>query len=263
MMPYRVNLEEDLYAKVMLYGLPGSGKTRLAGSAALDPRMAPVLYLDAAGNPLSLRDYAQKPDILRVESLKDLNGVYSFLNGGQDAGHPLVKELGLRTDYKTIVFDGITELQRFGFAQLTGSERIGPGDMPKGVEIQQYGSILRMMTNLAQRFFALDMHVIVTALEREDQDQASGTITYRPLLAGQAAGEFPAYAYVLARLSHVGRVQRRDLKDVSATVADTQDSTNIAFFKPTERMMAKDQLGIGMPYMFDPTMTKILDALGW
>ena len=259
----KLNLDDALFFKLMGYGLPGSGKTRFCGSAAMDDRTAPVLHIDAAGNPLVLRKNEARPDILRLTNLKELNHIYTFLAQGQDASHPLVREHGLRTDYKSVVFDGVTEIQRFGFGQLTGSERLGPGEMPKGVEIQQFGSSLRMMTNFAQKFFELDMHVFITALEREDQDNTTGMISYKPLLSGQTAGEVPGYAYVLARFAHVGRVQRRDLKDVNSTLADVADSTNIMFLKPTERIMAKDQLGIGSDYMFDPTVTKVFDALGW
>jgi hypothetical protein len=229
----------------------------------MDDRTSPVLHLDAAGNPLSLRGYERKPDVLQINGLKDLNTVYDFFIKGQPENHPLVREAGIKTSYKTLVFDGVTELQRFAFGQLTGSDRLGPGEIPKGVEIQQYGSALRMMTNMAQKFFGLDMHIIITALEREDQDNQSGLITYKPLLSGQAAGEVPGYAYILARFAHVGRVQRRDLKDVSLQIADVSDSTNVMFLKPTERVMAKDQIHVGVDYMFDPTVTKVLDALGW
>lgn len=254
-----VKAENEPYAKILLYGQPGSTKTRTAGSAALDERTAPVLMIDIGGNPISIRDYKEQPDLLRLEALGDLNPVYDFLRRGQSPEHTLVKQFGLRPPYKTVIVDGVTDLQRYSFSLVTGNLKVGPGDIPAATQIQHYGSVLAQMTMFARLFFALPMHVIITALEREDRDDGSGQISYRPLLLGQSAAEVSAYAYIVARMVHRGRLEARTLREMGDTIQAS--SVAVALFSPGGKYYAKDQTGRLGNYMVDPTMTKMLDLI--
>lgn len=256
----RVKPETSQFLKVLLYGMPGSTKTRTAGSAVLDPRTSPVLILDIGGNPLSIRDYTPTPDIIEIEQLKDLNPVYAWLAGGMKADAQIVKDLGLRTDYKTLVIDGVTDLQRFSFAEVTGNQKVGPGSMQAQTQLQHFNAVLAQMTTAARLFFKLSMHVIITALEQEKVDQTSGAITYRPLLLGQSATEVAGYAYVVARLMHQARVGAKIKRE--GEVADVaKDSTSVALFRPTSSWVAKDQYGALGASMVDPTVTKMMDLI--
>jgi hypothetical protein len=255
----RIKSENEPYIKMLLYGQPGSTKTRTAGSAALDERTSPTLMLDIGGNPISIRDYKQQPDLLRLENLADLNPVYDFLSRGQSPDHAIVKRFDLRPPYKTIIVDGVTDLQRYSFGMVTGNSKVGPGDIPAQTQIQHYGSVLAQMTTFARLFFALPMHVLITALEREDRDDGSGQIMYRPLLLGQSAAEVSAYAYVVARMVHRGRLEARTLREMGDTIS--ANSVAVALFSPGGKYYAKDQTGRLGNYMVDPTMTAILDKV--
>jgi hypothetical protein len=162
-----------------------------------------------------------------------------------------------------VIVDGITDLQRISFGLVTGNRTKGPGDVPTSIERQHYGQVLAQMTNFARLFFVnLPMHVIITALEKEDVEAATGVTRHRPLLLGQSASEVGAYAYVVARLTHASKFEKRDLRDTTNSGENpTADTTSVAFFKPSSRIVAKDQIGIGVPFMFDPTMTKIMDHI--
>lgn len=253
----RTRPTQSEYLKLLLYGQPGSTKTRTAGSAALDERTSRVLWLDIGGNPLSIRDYAQQPDILEIEKLTDLNPVYNWLNGGQKPEAPIVKQYDLQPPYKTVVVDGVTDLQRFSFAAVTGNTAAGPGDHGSRIEQQHYGSVLAQMTTMARLFFKLPMHVIITALERDTVDRATDTVIYRPLLLGQSATEVAGYAYAVIRLMHVSRLGAKQKREGEVNT----DTTSIALFKPTANMVAKDQYGTLGESMTDPTITKIYNRI--
>lgn len=258
----RIQAEASTTLKIMWYGQPGSTKTRTAGSAALDDRTWPCLLLDAGGNPLSLRDYKRKPDIIQIDTIEDLNPIYRWLAQGQPEADALVKSMGLLTagPYKTIILDGITDIQRFSFAKVVGNTGKLPGDIPQPTQIQHHQGVLQQMTNMSRLFFKLPYHIIVTALEKESQD-ANGQMMYRPLLTGQAPGEVAAYAYTLGRLVHRARVTKREQRDLKIEEDPNDETVAVAFFRPSGAIMAKDQSGIGMDYMVDPTITKILDAI--
>jgi hypothetical protein len=256
-MAKRVRAEQSSYAKMLFYGKPGSTKTRTVGSAALDKRMAPVLMLDIGGNPLSIRDYPVQPDIIQIDEMADLNPVYSWLLAGQPQDR-YAEKMELTPGYKTVIVDGITDLQRYSFAQVVGNMKKLPGDIPIATQIQHHQGVLAQMTNFARLFFKLEMHVLVTALEKEVMDP-NGITMYGPLLTGQAPGEVSVYPYVVSRLVHRAKIDKREARDSKLPEDPNGQTISVAFFTPSARIMAKDQYGIGVPWMVDPTMTKMLD----
>jgi hypothetical protein len=103
------------------------------------------------------------------------------------------------------------------------------------------------------------MHVIMTALESEKQDETTGGFRYGPLLWGQSAGELPGQALAVARMMHIARVDnltKQKLKDVVEKV------DSVAVFRPGTNYVAKSQYGEQLDVMPNPSMTKILDAIG-
>lgn len=261
-MSKRVDLnQEQKYLKMLLYGVAGSTKTRTAATACLDPRTWPVLWLDQGGNPVSIRAYEKLPDIIRVTKLADFNPIYTWLAAGQPPNDPIVKALDLQTEtpYKTIVIDGLTGVQRLSFAVVLETSNAGPSDIPPSMEYKHHGKVLGQMQNFGYTFFyKLDMHVIMTALESEKQDDRVGGFRYGPLIWGQSAGELPGQAQAVARMMHIEKVDNK-LKMALRDVPEKVDS--VAVFLPGPNYVAKDQYG-GLPsVMYNPSVSKILDCI--
>lgn len=253
-----INAASEPKLKLMLYGVPGSTKTRTAATAALDDRTAPALLLDMGGNPLSIRDYPKKPTIIAIDSLNDITTIYDWLVKGQPVDHPMVKQANLEPGYKTVIIDSITDVQRYAFAMLTGSTGARPGEAQAAVQIQHHNVVLGQMTTISRDFYRLPLHVIMTALEHEKQDSI-GTLYFRPMLTGQAEGAVGAYAYAIGRCMHKGRIDQklsRVLEEAKIT-----PKTSIVFFNPSTRAVAKDQHNFGAAYVVDPTVTKLLDMM--
>ncbi len=254
--------------KILFYGIPGSTKTRTAASAALDPRTSPVLYLESGGNVISIRDYNPQPDVIHIDALEDFNPIYEWLTNGQPECK-FQKDFELRTGYKTLVIDQITDIQRMTMNKASGNmgTATSPGTIPQTMQIQHFNSTLAHMVKFATLFYGLkDMHVIITCQEREDKDEQTGLISYKPLLWGQSAGEVPGYAYLVSRLVHRARVNT-DSKMKLAIGEQPESVTSVAFFMPSGKYVAKDQYGMhdedGGPlnYMIDPSIPKLLDAI--
>lgn len=253
----RVDSAENPYLRVLLYGKPGSTKTRTAYTAALDDRTFPALALNAAGNPLSTRDYDRKPDILTMDTLADFNAPYNWLAAGQPKDAPFCKEFNLNPPYKCVIVDGVTEVQRMSFDAQRGY--VDPGSFPSKVSRDHFYNTLGQMVNFARLYFSLPLHVVMTSLEKESSDQVTGAITYSPLLWGQSDTEVGGYSYVVARLIH-----RAVLEPKTAVVLEDvlKDSTvSIALFRPSGKYVAKDQYGTLGDYMIDPTIPKMLDLI--
>jgi hypothetical protein len=259
-MAKRVNFKNFEHIKMLLYGQPGSTKTRTAATAAWDDRTSPCLMLEKAGNPLSIRDYEKVPDIISVESLEEYNPFYNWLRAGQPVNDPIVKAFDLRPPYKCLVIDGATETQRMSFMNVTNSKNTGPGSFPNPNEIQHFNRVLAQMTNWARLFFELPMHVFITSLEREDRDESTGTPHFKPLLWGQSAGEVAGYAYAVARMLHVTRLDNK-LKMALGDELKNNDVISAAVFQPSAKWVAKDQYGCLGAAVVNPSVTKFMDLI--
>jgi hypothetical protein len=254
-----VDPKDNPFLRIMFYGKPGSTKTRTVGTAAFDERTSPALMLSAGGNPLAIRDYDPQPVILEMETLGDFNDPYEWLSEGQPTKHKLGKLLE-RTDgelFKSVLVDGLTEVQRLSFEGQKG--KVGPGSFPAKVERQHFYNTLNQMVNFARLYFALPIHVFMTSLEKENVDGVGGGIQRAPLLWGQSDTEVGAYAYVVGRLVHRAVLEKGLLMKMEE-VTD-EEITSVALFKPTGKYVAKDQYFRLGNYMVDPNVPDMLDLI--
>lgn len=261
-----VDFNADVRLKVLAYGVAGSAKTSFCASAQQDPRTAPALLIDVGGNSLSLRRLPQdqRPTTLMVSELSDLNLIYDYFAAGQKPNHPFLKATNLpHTVFKTLIFDGVTGLQRLSFEKVSGVQTKGPGDIPNQIERQHFNIVLAHMTRFASLFFSLPVHVLVTALERELEDTATGRISYGPMLLGQSAGEVAGYAYIVMRMVHRLRLASETQKQAAdKAVGPDQQAVSVGLLAPNPAYVAKDQHGVNKSFLANPTVTQILDAMG-
>lgn len=244
-----IALSKARLLKALIYGDSGSGKTTLVGSAMKHPKMAPVLVLNARGQPISLATLDPPPLVVEIESFKDFNIPYEWFIDGQERGAYFQEQLvnppnapthkqrlstgrggrGMKefailcADYldrwgfdkfNTVAVDSITHTQRKAIAQATGQGGVAPGTTPKPTEIQHWGSVLRMMANLTDLYFRLDVNVIMTALTRRDTLESMGLTLFCPFLWGQSSLEVPSHAEIVGRLvvaETLTAKQRQDL----------------------------------------------------
>jgi hypothetical protein len=272
-MARRLRTSDDPYLKLLLYGMPGSTKTRTAATAAWDERTSPVLHFDIGGNTRSVEDYERQPDRVLLDTPKEFNVFYNWLRRGQDKNDRLVSDFELRPPYKTLIFDGVTGFQRGIFATVTGQPLVDPGDIPVKLERQHYGQVLRVLTNFAAAVYKLPLHVIVTALERSlliGTIDTGGYYYAGPLLLGQSSTEVAGEAYAVARMMHIERLTATDRKDIQRAnnakakaegLADVPDLISVADFRTTQFQFGKDQSLINVPRMVNPTVTKMLDRI--
>lgn len=271
-----VNLSlENQFLRLMIYGKAGSGKTTLTATAELDQRLAPVLHIDAGGNPISVIKTGAQPKIIRMTKLADLNFIYDWLVKGQPEAHPMVQEVGCVPGYKTIVLDGLTRIQFMSFGVAMGNTEIPPGTMPSKPEWDHYGRVLLNMTNAFTKFYELKMHVMITALEDAerqlyDPDKAKLKTTemddsdyyYQamPAIDGKSLGRVTGMAESVIRMAAKHKVEPSLVKQLEK-VLNKPVRHCVAQFKETRSAYAKDQHGFGVSYMADPTCTQLMDLL--
>lgn len=181
-----IKVRENLpFVNVLVYGESGVGKTRLAGTADDVPEMRKVLIVDMEAGTFSLRASNPNVDIVRVKSWNDMQEVYDALYAG---GH----------DYKTVVLDSLTEIQKFNMYTIMNdvvkehTER--DIDVPS---MREWGRNLEQMRKFVRAFRNLEMNTIFTALATSEKNARSGMITKKPSLSGKLANEVAAFLDVV------------------------------------------------------------------
>ena len=249
--------------KMLLYGLPGSGKTWLAASAV---DVYNTLMLTAAGNPQSLRDWKEQPDTYVINELEDLNDFYSFFAQGQPKDAGMVERLKMSPPYECLIIDGLTELQRFTLSEVGGYDKLGPGKRGNQLQIQQFNPVLEHTIRMASLFFgladpgaAIPVHVIITSLEWNKLDLKSQTQSILPLIWGSANTEVAGYALAVGRIRQGSAVPKKIMRTVPEATTDSP----LVFWKPQPRVpLNKDQYGGRLgDYLADPTVKKIANLV--
>lgn len=270
----QANLDAAPLLRMLIYGDSGSGKTTFIGSAMKCPSTSPLLVLNARGQPISLRYLDPRPLVLEIEAIKDFNAVYSWLFKDQNMDY--LKKLdanlfGMVTKYfkdvgskrfKSVAVDSITHVQRLAMDQIVGGTMPdNPADVPTQTQIQHWGRTLALMTNFADRYFKLPLHVIMTALTRRDNIPALGYMLFCPFLWGQSNMEIPSHAEIVGRLMATGTVPIKEQRMVesAASGAGKTSPFNIMYLRGGRDFVAKWQ-GIQNPpsMMANPTVSRFV-----
>ena len=250
--------------KILFYGWPGSGKTRTSATACLVPELSPVLWLDARGNPESIRNYPSQPHIIRVEQLEDFNDPFIWIYNGQPKDAKFAKDFGLAgaAPFKTLVIDQLTDVQLMMFSKKQNPQGTLPGNLANKREWDDYNTVLYTMWNFAKEYYSLAerglIHVIMTAQEISTEEGGAQR-SARPYLEGKSSVMVASYASIVGRLMS-GDQLPTNVKKKLPGVEDPLEVESIAGFKRTQNFEAKDQYG-GLPdVMINPTLSKMLDC---
>jgi hypothetical protein len=255
-----VQREEGIPRLVMLvYGPPGCGKTTFGASFNLDPRTGPALLVDMSGRPETVKYVDPSLRVLRLEDVKEINQVYSFLNLGQADDHPLRKALDppLKPGekFKTVVLDTFTEYQQYEMAYLfAGQRQIGMvkdlTEVPAAKGVRDWGLVAPNTIIPCQAFCDLPVNVVMTLQEFTQIDIAAGTTRRRPRLAGQAMDIVPQYFNMQAVMVW----KKKDPKDETPGVLLLWSLESSEGYTKQDWMRGCTKVG-----MWDPSATKLWD----
>jgi len=221
------------FAKTLIFGPYGSGKTTFLGTANDDPRTNPMLLLDFEGGVESL--VGREIDIVEIRDWDAYNGAYAYLSQGD---HP----------YKSVGIDSISETHIFALLEVLEKEaerRRNPDLLQQG----DYGIALVQMRKLLRKFRDLDLHVFYTANDQDDLDPEVGYVKV-PALAGKLSKEIPGIMDIVTYL----------------TIGETEEGESMRVLvlggQPQMRTKVRQPIGADIPDMIpEPTIGKLMDEL--
>lgn len=230
---------EAAYFRALIFGPYGSGKTHFLGSAQLDERTYPALYMDFEGGGSTLAGL--DIDSVVVRTWEDFNEIYADLAKG--------------TEYKTLLLDSLSETHIFALMEILSE--VSASRDPDKLEIQDYGKASIQMRRLIRAFRDLPYHFIATSQDKNDREARVGNVK-KPALAGQMADEAPGLFDVCGYLT----IAQETLPDKTTRDVRSLLLKNFAQFRVKVRTPwgMEDKVP---DYIDDPTVGSLLDAVGF
>jgi phage nucleotide-binding protein len=221
---------------MVLFGIPGAGKTALAATAQDSPYGADVLFIDVEGGTRTIAD-RKDITVFKPDTFSEVREMYDWIvDAGESGGH----------SFKTIVIDTLPELQRIGLKEILSSSK-----NPDWPGIQDWGKSTEQMMAMVRAFRGLSQghgyNIIFTAHANEQKDEVTGAVMVRPNLTPKAT------EMVCGAVDVVGYLSRNP-----AGVRELR-------LEPTNTIMAKyrqPRSGVQLPTVIqDPNLVSILEHL--
>lgn len=226
--------EDVSYLKALVYGPPKHGKTYFLGTLADDPRTSPVLFLDFEGGVQTLvgRDIT----VGRVRDWADIEDAFDLLSDE-------------KSKYRSVAVDSLSETQIGSLLRILEKDKHRAD--PDQLNQADWGLVLVQMRRFVRSFVGLDLHVLMSALAKDDLDPHEGKVVvpaFQGAFAGEVAGIFDAIGYMALAEDDQGETERLLL----------------LHDYPKYRIGARAPMGLKVPSeITDPSAAKLLDALGF
>jgi len=230
------------YAKILLYGRNGAGKTRIG---ATGPKTL-LVDIEEQGTK-SIRNYPGV-EVLHATKWEDIVWTYWFLRSGEH-------------EYETVVLDTITMMAVVCMKQvLKDSVDRDPARDPKMASQRDWGKMGQMVGEQLLNYRNLPMHVVFTAQERGVESEGEGDLEAVKKEIVPDLSPKPR-SIATACVDFIGHIRKRQVRSVNKkTKKETKSWRTIMLVGPHETYLTKDQSGVLPRLVANPTVPMMVEA---
>lgn len=181
--------EQSEWLKLLVYGWPGVGKTRLLGALASLERFQPVLWIDIEKGTRSIRDQKGISVVRVANDVSTSTG--KITKSAWSKMQEIYNELERDCKYKTIVVDNLSECERMSMDHtmaklwMQNADRAAKQDGTP--DKREWGKSNDQVTSMVRAFRDIEANVFFSAHVREITND-SGVVTQSlPGLPGKPA----------------------------------------------------------------------------
>jgi len=255
-----------------------------------------MLLLNARGQPITLRNFEDRPLVFTIEVMEDFNEFYTWIANDQPLPKSMVEVMkeeevqwgsegwfAILEDlpahwatvyeylaehnvqkFRSLGVDSITQVQRIARNKIVGYNEFAPNTVPNATKYPQFQSLLAMMMGFADHHYKLPCHVFITALSRRNEVPTLGITQYYPFLWGQSALEVASYAELVGRLVPVQNLPTQKFNALKKREGkrNPNDMFNVLLTRGGQDFIAKWQGPMDPPdYIVNPTVQKVIDVI--
>lgn len=206
--------------RLLLYGESGGGKTTFAATAA-DIGNTLLLSFHAQPQTVSENTYKHKLVVWKLNELTDLDVVMTWLHSGEGSFGAMLKANKRPTNYKYIIFEGFTVMQRIYMQIVLRKDLVN--DVPiyeprttinhaGRASKREWGILAGFTDELTSSFYGLHKYnVIITCHEQrlydppETMNDAPKLTGIRPNIQGSGSNLIISRSNILARVTWDGK----------------------------------------------------------
>lgn len=244
--------QQKTVVSCLLWGREGTGKTTAALRLMLTAKKGNIVLINAEAGAKKIALEQHGIDTSRVEVWPPEDKGPGYITHDTIEAEviiPMREALAKDPDaYIGVVIDSFSEVARRILEDVTAqayakAQALGKKRDRWFVDLADHGTAASQMRSLLRRFRDLEIHLIITALERRDVDQDSGAVSYGPAL-GPAVGNDTMGLVDLVGFTQVENIGGEEFRT--------------ATFTPTVTRRAKDRFGVLPISMVDPFADRIV-----
>lgn len=221
--------EATSYAKLMVYGPPGSGKTVFACGS---PNTL-LIDIERGSRSLLNHEHTKATDVLEFRSIQQFKLLIDRLKDGGS----------LHGKWDTLVVDSATELQKRDLDDVLKREaKADPSRNPFIPTGPDYNANTEHMRQIFSDLRNLPMNIVILAHVKEEKDDSTGRVLLRPNLTAKLAGT----------VNH--------LVDTVGYLTRDEDGTRNLQVHQTPKVTAKTRIGGLDTVIKNPSITDLITA---
>lgn len=266
------------WIKLLVYGGPGAGKTRLVGSSVLVPQMRDILLIDCEGGDITLSTInepewadlvSEHINAIRVGTFRQLGKVQEYLklharyrdmnnDEGDDKLKALEKALMSEEDYdpdrepwkyNTAIIDSLSEAETYSMYQLLGiTDRTRLDEEMADQGWPEFRKNQTQVLRTIRAFRDVPMNILMTCASEYIQNETKKFV-YKPALTGKLAKQCQGFMDIVGFLAITANKEGEEVRRM--------------FVKPGERWDGKCRFSsFKEPFYENPTLKTILQSVG-